>query len=834
MLRLSEPTLTFRGQDCKQFLEKHDNGLDILAEFLEDPTTVPEDITKLQVSSFRNPFQEIAWLFTRITGQESTTSISRIVIYILYFTVKEQFIFDWGKLISIEICSQLSRFKESNKFYMSSYLIFAIVHCCLFPKLSLSKKINCEFDPVTFWYQALWRHKASHCFYEVFNDFVSVFKDLLLGKDAPRMSGQATKFLNRKGTLEQKENHSVLMVFGSKENPSFLPCHITDKMFVTEIARQYNHWLHFFHDKKKKQFIPLPWKVGDFVCRNVNKIDEFAGHFKNLNLTYAERIKGFDPNGIFREHLLAVGFSISFIHRRLTEDRDSDDNTPASGDCDVETLQSMTELYRQQGKVSGEKSVQSPTNTPKSTTSQSIASTTHPSKKETQKSSNGGGDKNPPRTKIDSSHKVPLTKKRKNIVGQADEPKIESEQMQLEIEIEHMHKVGPSADAMHHSSAMEIAETDIFYEDESFVFQSVVFDSQSKNIVIEKRDVTNKKGKSRTEINFRKMRSSQISLFHRVTGDALDDSIGGIEAENARLNDRVKELEEAFIATPEFSSPLAKTVPATPATKLKGSSSLLASCRALVENNIKKRMQLVTEAWETSQNIASFRKRENDLHEHLQTNLKNDQHFYEQMLTPFSNHAINNSDLKRRQEDLPSPKRIKQLKACWKKKVKNLQLIVESCEQAISEKEELFRNLTQIDLAGSTNEVQDPNLILKSLSMTKEAFDEQLDILKGLSLEKFYDILEYRVDELENWLLDYATHNEEIEQALHSISMDLRKLENELFDIEIQDEINVAPMRSYIEEWFQRRMDNLIEEGKQPVGTIPATVDDNNKNTSAS
>jgi hypothetical protein len=381
---------------------------------------------------------------------------------------------------------------------------------------------------------------------------------------------------------------------------------------------------------------------------------------------------------------------------------------------------------------------------------------------------------------------------------------------------------------------MEIAETDIFYEDESFVFQSVVFDSQSKNMVIEKRDVTNKKGKSRTEINFRKMWSSQISLFHRVTGDALDDSIGGIEAENARLKDRVKEFEEAFIATPEFASPLAKTVPATPAAKLKVSSTLLASCRALVENNIKKRMQLVTEAWETSQNIASFRKRENDLHEHLQTNLKNDQRFYEQMLTPFSNHAINNSDLKRRQENLPSPKRIKQLKACWQKKVKNLELIVESCKQAISEKEELFRNLTQIDLAGSTNEVQDPNLILKSLSMTKEAFDEQLDILKGLSLEKFYDILEYRVDELENWLLDYSTHNEEIEQALHSISMDLRKLENDLFDIEIQDEINVAPMRSYIEEWFQRRMDNLIEEGQQPVGTIPVTVDDNNKNASAS
>jgi hypothetical protein len=98
----------------------------------------------------------------------------------------------------------------------------------------------------------MWRHKASHCFYDVFNEFVSVFKDLLLGKDTLQMSGQETKFLNRKGTLEQKENHNVLMVFGSKENPSFLPCHIMEKMFVAEIARQYNHWLCFFHDKKNK------------------------------------------------------------------------------------------------------------------------------------------------------------------------------------------------------------------------------------------------------------------------------------------------------------------------------------------------------------------------------------------------------------------------------------------------------------------------------------------------------------------------------------------------------------------------------------------------------
>jgi hypothetical protein len=42
--------------------------------------------------------------------------------------------------------------------------------------------------------------------------------------------------------------------------------------------------------------------------------------------------------------------------------------------------------------------------------------------------------------------------------------------MVLETEIEHMHNVHPSADMMHHSSTMEIVETDFFDEEESFVF----------------------------------------------------------------------------------------------------------------------------------------------------------------------------------------------------------------------------------------------------------------------------------------------------------------------------------------------------------------------------
>jgi hypothetical protein len=62
----------------------------------------------------------------------------------------------------------------------------------------------------------------------------------------------------------------------------------------------------------------------------MNKIDEFAGHFHNLNLKYVERVKGFDPSGIFVEHLLVVGFNNYFINDILNEDKDNVSGTLCS------------------------------------------------------------------------------------------------------------------------------------------------------------------------------------------------------------------------------------------------------------------------------------------------------------------------------------------------------------------------------------------------------------------------------------------------------------------------------------------------------------------------
>ena len=54
-------------------------------------------------------------------------------------------------------------------------------------------------------------------------------------------------------------------------------------------------------------------------------------------------------------------------------------------------------------------------------------------------------------------------------------------------------------------------------------------------MIIENRDVKNKKVTSLSKFNLRNMRPSQISKMHQETVDSLDNSISGLEEEKIML-----------------------------------------------------------------------------------------------------------------------------------------------------------------------------------------------------------------------------------------------------------------------------------------------------------
>jgi hypothetical protein len=92
------------------------------------------------------------------------------------------------------------------------------------------------------------------------------------------------------------------------------------------------------------------------------------------------------------------------------------------------------------------------------------------------------------------------------------------EDMELEADIEKMFPtIDQPGNMAHQNSSLEIIENETFNEEESFAFQSVVFDRESKKLIIEKGDMKNKKGKSHSEVDLRDMQPSQISKIHRAT-----------------------------------------------------------------------------------------------------------------------------------------------------------------------------------------------------------------------------------------------------------------------------------------------------------------------------
>ena len=128
--------------------------------------------------------------------------------------------------------------------------------------------------------------------------------------------------------------------------------------------------------------------------------------------------------------------------------------------------------------------------------------------------------------------------------------------------------------------------------------------------------------------------------------------------------------------------------------------------------------------------------------------------------------------------------------------------------------------MIEIDLEGNSGEVQYSRLIKNSIFMTRKQFEEHVDILKSILAENFNCITEYDESEIENWLVDYASKSQYIEESINNISHVLRDLEGELFYVKIKHEINMAPMKDCIEEWFRKYLINITEENQEATVSI--------------
>jgi len=122
-----------------------------------------------------------------------------------------------------------------------------------------------------------------------------------------------------------------------------------------------------------------------------------------------------------------------------------------------------------------------------------------------------------------------------------------------------------------------------------------------------------------------------------------------------------------------------------------------------------------------------------------------------------------------------------------------------------------YLKLIELDLGGTTGEVEEQKFILNYIFMSKEQFKEKLELLKSSLDERFNSLTKYSELEVESWLLSYVNKSEYIEDTLHQLSIDFQDLENSLFDIRARQEITVAPMRDCIENWIKNALMKITE-----------------------
>jgi hypothetical protein len=171
----------------------------------------------------------MAWLFGRVSRQEFTTTIPRLVLYILHFVIHEKAIYSWENIISGELSFRLSNFRKNNKFYMSSYIIFAITYChvfkgCVYPNKSIIKLtlFRCGTPPYG-------NRRSCIIFMKFIMHFISVFKKLILGPKTSRLSLEVATFLDKRGSFEAMEHFNIIRIYCSREKPSYLLYYVLDK-----------------------------------------------------------------------------------------------------------------------------------------------------------------------------------------------------------------------------------------------------------------------------------------------------------------------------------------------------------------------------------------------------------------------------------------------------------------------------------------------------------------------------------------------------------------------------------------------------------------------------
>ena len=109
--------------------------------------------------------------------------------------------FDQEQVISNDISHQLASYQQTQKFFMTTYLVYTVIYNYILKELPVKKDIDISQEPIQFWYPMLQKHKAQFQIYQIHNSFLGRRKTILIRTIPDRISHEAKDFMEGKGQL---------------------------------------------------------------------------------------------------------------------------------------------------------------------------------------------------------------------------------------------------------------------------------------------------------------------------------------------------------------------------------------------------------------------------------------------------------------------------------------------------------------------------------------------------------------------------------------------------------------------------------------------------------
>jgi hypothetical protein len=101
---------------------------------------------------------------------------------------------------------------------------------------------------------------------------------------------------------------------------------------------------------------------------------------------------------------------------------------------------------------------------------------------------------------------------------------------------------------------------------------------------------------------------------------------------------------------------------------------------------------------------------------------------------------------------------------------------------------------------------------------------------------EFNDITKFLQEDVEKWLIHHVNKNEDQVDINYQLGFELKDIEDELFDLNINHELMVAPLQEYIEQWLYNALVRITDpESQETITTVRTTPTKQNiKKTSTS